>query len=61
MKEKKKGGTANKQFFKDGLNWNVHIDRVTKKAKSILFFFLHQNLRMTNEEIKTKAYISMVS
>ena len=41
------------------LSWNSHINRVTKKANSMLGF-LRRNLRTTNEDTKTNAYIAMV-
>ena len=41
------------------LSWNTHIDRVTKKANSMLGF-LRRNLRTTNEDTKTNGYIAMV-
>jgi hypothetical protein len=41
------------------LQWNNHINCITKKANSMLGF-LHRNLRSTSTETKTNAYISMV-
>ncbi|XP_053383724.1 uncharacterized protein LOC128549954 [Mercenaria mercenaria] len=41
------------------LSWNTHIDKITKKGNSTLGF-LHLNLRISNEEAKTTAYISLV-
>ena len=38
---------------------NQHVNRVTKKAKSMLRF-VHRNLRQASKETKTQAYMSMV-
>ena len=45
--------------IQSNLHWNMHIDRVTKKANGWLGF-LHRNPRATSEETKTNAYISMI-
>ncbi|MCG8035226.1 MAG: reverse transcriptase family protein, partial [Candidatus Thiodiazotropha taylori] len=41
------------------LGWRSHIDRVTKKANSMLGF-IKRNLHSTSQETKTNAYISLV-
>lgn len=41
------------------LSWNNHIDRVTKKADSMLGF-LKRNLRICNSDTKTAAYFALV-
>ena len=42
------------------LSWKPHIDRISKKANSMLGF-LRRNLRSCSEDTKAKAYFSMVS
>ena len=41
------------------LSWKLHIDRISKKANSMLGF-LRRNLRSCSEDTKAKAYYSMV-
>ena len=41
------------------LSWKTYIDRVTKKANTLLGF-LRRNLRNTKDDTNTKTYISMV-
>ena len=41
------------------LSWIHHIDRITKKSNNMLGF-LRRNLRTSNQETKTNAYVAMV-
>ena len=41
------------------LNWNTHIERVTKKANCMLGF-LRRNLKIPNRQTKTNAYFTLV-
>ena len=41
------------------LSWNTHIDKITKKGNSTLGF-LRRNLRVSNEDSKTRAYMALV-
>ena len=41
------------------LSWKIHIDRITKKANSMLGF-LRRNLKSCNEDTKANAYFTMV-
>ena len=45
--------------LQSNLSWNSHLNRVSKKANSMLGF-LRRNLRTTNEDTKTNAYIALV-
>lgn len=41
------------------LNWNHHTDKISKKANSMVGF-LKRNLKMSNRNTKTNAYIVLV-
>jgi len=41
------------------ISWNTHIDKITKKGNSTLGF-LRRNLRVGNEDSKTRAYMALV-
>ena len=41
------------------MTWKLHIDRTVKKGNSTLGF-LRRNLRVSNEEVKSAAYLSIV-
>ena len=41
------------------MTWKLHIDRTVKKGNSTLGF-LRRNLRVSNEEVKSAAYFSIV-
>jgi len=43
----------------NNLSWNIHVDKITKKANSTLGF-LHRNLRISNTSVKSNAYTSLV-
>ena len=43
----------------NNLSWNIHIDKITKKANSTLGF-LRRNLRISNISVKSNAYTSLV-
>jgi len=43
----------------NNLSWNIHIDKITKKANSILGF-LRRNLRISNTSVKSNPYTSLV-
>lgn len=45
--------------IQSSLSWKGHIDRVTKKANSMIGF-LRRNLKIGSEEAKSNAYFSMV-
>ena len=45
--------------LQSSLSWKPHIDRITKKANSMLGF-LRRNLRSCSEDTKAQAYFSMV-
>ena len=59
QKEEEKTTTYLCVDFQSNLACNQHVNRVTKKANSMLGF-LRRNLRHASEEAKTKALISMV-
>ena len=43
----------------NNLSWNIHIDKIIKKANSTLGF-LRRNLRISNTSVKSNAYTSLV-
>ena len=45
--------------LQSNLSWKIYIDRISKKANSMLGFLRH-NLRASSEDTKANAYYSMV-